>query len=123
MRVPKSKPRFSLPCYSNFRWWWSLQEYVSFKKSDTIPEEVVEAFVERIVASKDEFKWYLRVEPQALKQNRKTLIELPSNKDNRERILIASFTIDLKMAQKYVYEFSTRRRVHRWTDLKVSIWL
>ena len=100
-----------------------LHEYVSFKKSDAIPEEVVEAFVEKIIASKDEFKWYLRVDPKAMKKGRKKLIELPDADEDREHILIASFTIDLKMAKKYVYEFSTRRRVHRWTDLKVSIWL
>lgn len=60
---------------------------------------------------------------ESSKKGRTKLIESPETEEDRERILIASFTIDLKMAQKYVYEFSTRRRVHRWTDLKVSIWL
>jgi TP901 family phage tail tape measure protein len=30
---------------------------------------------------------------------------------------------DIEQAKKYVYGFSTKHRVHRWQDLKVSIWL
>ena len=39
---------------------YALERYTDFDRQDDVPPEVVEAFVEKIVASKDGFDWYLR---------------------------------------------------------------
>ena len=39
---------------------YALERYTDFDKQEDVPQEVVEAFVEKIVASKDGFEWYLR---------------------------------------------------------------
>ncbi|MCR5636169.1 MAG: recombinase family protein [Clostridiales bacterium] len=39
---------------------YALERYTDFDKQDDVPPEVIEAFVEKIVASKDGFEWYLR---------------------------------------------------------------
>ena len=88
-----------------------LKKYTGFEYS-IIPESVVEAFIERIWVSKDEYRWYLRT----------------SKADNSEfnaddHIKIGEFTITLEEAKEYLYSFSTRRRVFKWKDLNVSVWI
>ena len=88
-----------------------LKEYTGFDYS-VIPESVVEAFIQKIWVSKDEFRWYLRT----------------GNSSNDEfniddHIKIASFTLTIKDAKDYLYSFSTRRRVYNWKDLNVSVWI
>lgn len=75
-----------------------------------IPESVVEAFVEKIWVSKDEFRWYLRSGSKV-------------NREDSERIKIAEFSITLDQAKAYQYSFSTRKRIYNWVDLNVSIWI
>lgn len=89
-----------------------LESYVS---CDTrmIPESVVEAFVEKIQVSKDEFRWYLR--RSDAKRNDENFMD--------NRIKIAEFTINLDQAKEYQYSFSKRKRIYNWVDLKVSTWL
>lgn len=86
-----------------------LEGYVG---SDTpkIPESVVEAFIEKIWVSKDEFRWYLRSESAR-------------ERNDEERLKIGSFTITLDQAKAYQYGFSTRKRIYNWTDLNISIWI
>ena len=79
-------------------------------ESLVIPDSVVEAFIEKIWISKDEFRWYLRT-------NKEEKDEEP------EHIKIASFKLTLKDAQDYVYSFSNRRRIFNWYDLNVSVWI
>lgn len=88
-----------------------LAEYTGFEYS-VIPESVVEAFVECIWVSKDEFRWYLR-----------TSNKTPSTFNLDDHIKIGSFTLTINDAKKYLYSFSTRRRVYKWTDLNVSVWI
>lgn len=88
-----------------------LKQYTGFEYS-VIPESVVEAFIQKIWVSKDEFRWYLR-------SGDNTSDEF--NPD--EHIQIASFTLTIEDAKKYLYSFSTRRRVYNWQDLNVSIWI
>lgn len=101
-----------------------LNEYMIFKNQEHIPDELIEAFFQRIIVSKDEFRWYLRGELKN-SHDAKRLLNLPeyNQEDLRDCKMIASFTIDIEQAKKYVYGFSTKHRVHRWQDLKVSIWL
>lgn len=88
-----------------------LKQYTGFEYS-VIPENIVEAFIEKIWVSKDEFRWYLR---SGNNTNNDFNIE--------DRIKIASFTLTLKDAKEYLYSFSTRRRVLNWKDLNVSVWI
>lgn len=88
-----------------------LKEYTGFQYS-IIPESIVEAFIARIWVSKDEFRWYLRTGGKA---------EGDFNPDNH--IKIGSFTLTIDDAKKYLYSFSTRRRVYKWKDLNVSVWV
>ena len=88
-----------------------LKEYTGFDYS-VIPESIVEAFIERIWVSKDEFRWYLRTGNNA-----------DSEFDPDDHIKIGAFTLTIDDAKKYIYSFSTRRRVYKWADLKVSVWI
>ena len=88
-----------------------LKEYTGFDYP-VIPESIVEAFIERIWVSKDEFRWYLRTGKK------------PDDAfDPDDHIKIGSFTLSIDDAKKYLYSFSTRRRVYKWADLNVSIWV
>ena len=88
-----------------------LKEYTGFEYS-VIPESIVEAFIEKIWVSKDEFRWYLRSGNGSSDEF-----------DSDDHIKIASFTLTIDDAKKYLYSFSTRRRVYNWQDLNVSIWI
>ena len=88
-----------------------LKEYIGFDYS-VIPESIVDAFIERIWVSKDEFRWYLR-----------TGSGTDGEFDPDDHIKIGSFTLTLNDAKKYLYSFSTRRRVYKWKDLNVSVWV
>lgn len=83
-----------------------LEGYVRCDEAK-IPEGVVEAFIEKIWVSKDEFRWYLR---SGSKDERK----------DSERVKIAEFTINLDQAKAYQYGFSTRKRIYN-SVLFVSI--
>lgn len=88
-----------------------LKEYTGFDYS-VIPESVVEAFIEKIWVSKDEFRWYLRSGKGS-----------SDDFNFDDHIQIASFTLTIDDAKKYLYSFSTRRRVYNWKDLNVSVWI
>lgn len=88
-----------------------LESYVA---PDTmkISESVVEAFIEKIWVSKDEFRWYLR---RGNEKHREC--------SDADRIKIAEFQVNLEQAKAYQYSFLTRKRVYKWVDLNVSVWL
>ena len=88
-----------------------LKEYTGFDYS-VIPESIVEAFIERIWVSKDEFRWYLRTGNNA-----------DGEFDPDDHIKIGAFTLTIDDAKKYIYSFSTRRRVYTWAGLNVSVWI
>lgn len=88
-----------------------LKEYTGFEYS-VIPESIVEAFIEKIWVSKDEFRWYLRSGNGSSDEF-----------DIDDHIKIASFTLTIKDAKEYLYSFSTRRRVYNWKDINVSVWI
>lgn len=88
-----------------------LKEYTGFEYS-VIPESIVEAFIEKIWVAKDEFRWYLRSGNGSSDEF-----------DIDDHIKIASFTLTIDDAKKYLYSFSTRRRVYNWKDLNVSVWI
>ena len=83
-----------------------LETYVDFS-APVIPEHIVEAFIEKILVTKEEFCWYLRI----------------GNTDNSHHVKLVDFMIPLEEAKKYLYSISPKRRVLRYTDLHVSVWL
>ena len=83
-----------------------LETYVDFS-APVIPEHIVEAFIEKILVTKEEFCWYLRT----------------GNTDNSHHVKLVDFTISVEEAKKYLYSISPKRRVLRYTDLHVSVWL
>ena len=89
-----------------------LAQYTDFD-AHVIPECVVEAFIERIWVSKDEFRWYLRTGSG----------KRSGAEEFENRIKIAAFAIGLEEAKAYQYSVSTRKRIHKWFDLNVSIWV
>ena len=70
-----------------------LKEYYS-----VIPESIVDAFIERIWVSKDEFRWYLRTGNNA-----------DGEFDPDDHFKIGAFTLTIDDAKKYICSFSTRR--------------
>ena len=88
-----------------------LESYVACKEKK-IPESVVEAFIEKIWVSKDEFRWYLRCGHSSGEE-----------KDAEEHIKIAAFTIGIEEAKAYVYSISTKKRIYKWRVLNVSVWV
>ena len=84
-----------------------LSEYTDFDGL-VIPESIVEAFIQKIWVSKDEFRWYLRT-------NRS------SSAEDAEHIQIGAFTLTLEDAKSYQYSFSTRKRIYNWEDLNVTV--
>ena len=86
-----------------------LGEYTDFDGL-VIPESIVEAFIQKIWVSKDEFRWYLRT-------NRS------GSAEEAEHIQIGSFTLTLEDAKAYQYSFSTRKRIYNWEDLNVTVWI
>ena len=84
-------------------------EYTDFDGL-VIPESIVEAFIQKIWVSKDEFRWYLRT-------NRS------SSAEDAEHIQIGAFTLTLEDAKSYQYSFSTRKRIYNWEDLNVTVWI
>lgn len=86
-----------------------LSEYTEFDQL-VIPDSVVEAFVDKIWVSKDEFRWYLR-----------------TNRDgsaaDAEHLQIGAFKLTVEDAKKFQYSFSKRKRIYNWQDLRVSVWI
>jgi len=88
-----------------------LETYTDFGEGK-VPECTIQAFVEKIWVSREEFRWYLRSGDGGTADGR----------DN-ERVKIADFTLTLEDAKKYQYSFSTKKRIYRWTDLHVTLWV
>lgn len=84
-----------------------LEEYTSFCV-DNLPEKVIEAFIEKIWVSKDEFRWYIR-----------TGVKNPEC----EPVKVGAFVLTIEDAKKHQYAISTKKRVYKWFDLNVSVWV
>lgn len=86
----------------------TLERYLDFDTDDDIPEQVVEAFVGKIIVREDAFDWYLfysesKVTPQYMK--------------------IGEFSLDLENAKAYLYAKSTKRRILNWRDIHVDVYI
>ena len=125
---------------------YAMQQYTVPDQKD-VPPSVIEAFVERIVVSKDGFDWYLRFAGDSSsplrctldgKRRSTTTIQVSEGdsppflhsgtgrdqrvKEKRFRKVI-SFTVTKDDAKRHLYQCATSRRVLRWADLNVNLYI
>ena len=107
---------------------------------------LVEAFIRKIVVSKDGFDWYLRLDESNLdgplrctvegkrKSNAKvsSLSVSPSFANSttgsykglmENFFKFAQFTLTLEEAQEYAYSISPTKRVRNWRDIEVNLYI
>lgn len=112
----------------------SLADYISTDFEFEVPDCIVEGFVERIVIGENVFDWYLRSSARSALSDEKKSSEIErikallmaTDKEKisvKNRVLIASFTINREQAVRYQYSIDVRRRVHNWKDITVNIYL
>ena len=121
---------------------YALEQLTNFDSDDDIPDSVIEAFVTKIVVSKDGLDWYLRFFPDdnklpetlVIEGNRKNTAKVSSLCDYQHRLLytkvgnakyskIFEFTITIDDAKNYLYQESLTYRLLRWFDLNINIYM
>lgn len=128
-----------------------LEQSVTPNDDADLPEDVIKAFIVKVVVHEDGFDWYLRFSPDDepphslnIDGKRKNSAKVSSlcspqhrlrltkegidlslvRKVNQSNFVkVQEFTIDLGEAKAYLYAYSTKHRIHRWDDLKVSVFL
>ena len=125
-----------------------LEQSVHPSDDSDIPEDVIRAFVRKIVVRTDGFDWYLRFDPgddpekitvdgkrkDSAKvsslcslQHRQQLTKVGSNIALISRVNKSSFvkiyqkTFTLRDAKGYLYAKSTKHRILQWQDIRLSI--
>ena len=106
-----------------------LETYVDFNNAE-IPDNVVEAFIEKIVVHNSCFEWHLRIP-----QTNKTVFQsddcseddtanfVPNDElKTSDKLLISSFLLKKEDALNYMYAISPQKRVHRWKDFTVELY-
>lgn len=111
-----------------------LDAYVDFESSTEIPDQILEAFIEKIVVHKDSFEWHLRIptantrceigEEEGMTDEVESVIEFLKKEETptSQKLLISEFTMTKDDALKYMYSIDTRKRVHRWKDFEVRLY-
>lgn len=110
-----------------------LESYVDFDSSTDIPDQVLEAFIEKIVVHKDSFEWHLRIpaneslsqgDDRNAKGDGNPKIEFSEKKETptSQKLLISQFTMTKDDALKYMYAIDPHKRVHRWKDFEVMLY-
>lgn len=124
---------------------YALEQYTDFKEGEDIPESVIEAFVEKIVVSKDGFDWYLRFDGDpndplhcTTTGKRKTTTGIHIAGDNspalhsgdtgcyRRKIgeyLTYYKTISFEKARMYRKQGGKYLRCNQWDDIKLEIYI
>ena len=127
---------------------YALSQYSCPKEGEDVPESVIEAFVVKIVVSKDGFDWYLRFDGDPdkprhckLEGKRKSTTKVVVTQDFSPALdssntgcnqglrdlsvyqKFGSFTVTTEDAKEYLYSFSTRRRVYKFQDIKVNLYI
>lgn len=117
-----------------------LENSVEVKENENIPNEIIKAFVKKIVAHKDGFDWYLRFLPEdhphkinveGKRQHTSKVSSLcymqhrllSAKEGNLKFTKICELLIDLDYAKNYRYAQSTKNRILFWHDLKINIFL
>lgn len=120
---------------------YALEQLTNFNIDGNIPDKVIEAFVRKIVVSKEGFAWYLRFMPDdepptslTIEGTRKNNAKVSPLCDMQHRLLftkvgnakylkLMEFTVTENDAKNYLYAHSTRHRIFNWYDFKVSIYM
>ena len=117
-----------------------LEQSVNPDAMDNIPEDVIRAFIVKVVVHENSFDWYLRFSPDkppkslCVDGKRKTTAKVSSLCSPQHRLLLTKvgksnfvkvqeFSIDLGQAKAYLYAYSTRHRIHKWNDLHISVFI
>lgn len=117
-----------------------LEQSVNPDAMDNIPEDVIRAFIVKVVVHENSFDWYLRFSPDkppkslCIDGKRKTTAKVSSLCSPHHRLLLTKvgksnfvkvqeFSIDLGQAKAYLYAYSTRHRIHKWNDLHISVFI
>lgn len=119
---------------------YALEQLTNVNSDEDIPDSVIEAFVKKIVVSKDGFEWYLRFTPDdapktlIIDGKRQKTAKVSSLCDMQHRQLFTKvgnakyskafeFDITLDDAKDYLYKQSTSHRILKWFDFKVSVYM
>lgn len=117
-----------------------LEQSVNPDAMDNIPEDVIRAFIVKVVVHENSFDWYLRFSPDkppkslCIDGKRKTTAKVSSLCSPQHRLLLTKvgksnfvkvqeFSINLGQAKAYLYAYSTRHRIHKWNDLHISVFI
>lgn len=117
-----------------------LEQSVNPDAMDNIPEDVIRAFIVKVVVHENSFDWYLRFSPDkppkslCIDGKRKATAKVSSLCSPQHRLLLTKvgksnfvkvqeFSIDLGQAKAYLYAYSTRHRIHKWNDLHISVFI
>lgn len=127
---------------------YALERYTHIDEGQNVPESVVEAFVVKIVVHPDSFDWYLRFNDDpdkplhcTLEGKRKQTTKIMVSGGNsptmdcsdtgchqgqrelRNDRKFGTFTVTCEDVKADMYALSTRRRVHKWTDIRVNLYI
>ena len=117
-----------------------LEQSVNPDAMENIPEDVIRAFIVKVVVHENSFDWYLRFSPDkppkslCIDGKRRTTAKVSSLCSPQHRLLLTKvgksnfvkvqeFSIDLGQAKAYLYAYSTRHRIHKWNDLHISVFI
>ena len=100
----------------------TLKRFGGFDDNHTliIPDGVIEAFTEQIIASDKGFDWYLKAVPDMVKS---FMDDTPDDETEKEWHELTQFDLTIEDAKAYVYSFSSRRRVHGWQNIKIRLFV
>jgi len=127
---------------------YALEQYTNRDEGQDVPESVIEAFVVKIVVSKDGFDWYLRFDGDP---DKPLHCQLQGKRKSSTKILVspgcspsmdssptgcyqgwqelsdyrkfATLVVTLEDAQAFMYRLSRKRRVHKWRDIRVNLYI
>lgn len=117
-----------------------LEQSVTPDDTRDIPDDVIKAFILKVVVHEHGYDWYLRFNPDD--EPKSVNVEGRSRKSAKisslcsphHRLLLTKvgksnfvkvqeFSLDLGDAKAYLYAYSTKHRIHKWEDLNISVFL
>ena len=113
---------------SNGKWMWWSQRIGGYNALDYLVKVKGCSFVEAVETLMGKAAVMPSVTVKPKQKTEPKLLLLPDKSASTDKITeylfgikIGSFTLTIDYAKKYIYSFSTRRRVYKWKDLNVSV--